>query len=182
MRKNCNAKLANPNLNIVLVGFMGTGKTCVGKYLAKKLNLEFIDTDTIIEKKTKMRIKTIFKKFGEPYFRDIESKVAKEVGKLKNKVIATGGGIVIREENIENLKKNGILICLTAKPQIILERVSKTKKRPLLQGNKNEIIKKIKKILKERDNFYKKADFLIDTSYLTKKEVAEKIIHILSTT
>lgn len=162
--------------NIVLVGFMGTGKTSVGKLLAKKLGWEFIDTDTIIEKKAGIRIKTIFKKFGEPYFREVESKVAKEIGKLKNVVIATGGGIVLREENIKNLKKKGVLVCLSASPEVILRRVGKIKKRPLLSGEKGKVIERIENILNQRKEFYQKADITIDTTSLSKKEVAEKIL------
>ncbi len=162
--------------NIVLVGFMGTGKTTVGKSLAKKLGWEFIDTDDVIEKKVRMRIKTIFKEFGEPYFREVESKVAKEVGKLKNMVIATGGGIVLREENIKNLKNNGTLVCLSATPEVILKRVSKTKKRPLLSGEKSKVMEKLKNILNQRKESYEMADITIDTTFLSKKEVAEKIL------
>lgn len=162
--------------NIVLVGFMGTGKTTVGKLLAKKLVWEFIDTDDVIEKKVGMRIKTIFKKFGEPYFREVESKTAKEVGKLKNVVIATGGGIITREENIKNLKKNGTLVCLSATPEVILRRVGKTKKRPLLSGEKGKVMEWIKNILNQRKEFYQRADITIDTTFLSKKEVAEKIL------
>lgn len=162
--------------NIVLIGFMGTGKTRVGKYLSKKLNYEFIDTDELIERKAGMKIKNIFKKYGEKYFRDLESEVAKEVSLLKNKVISTGGGIVLREENVKNLKKNGIIVLLKAKPEKILERVGKTTKRPLLLGVENSILH-IKRLLKYRKPFYENAmDIQIDTTDLTVKEVAEKIL------
>jgi shikimate kinase len=165
------------NKNIVLVGFMGTGKTRVGKALSKKLNYEFIDTDEIIERKANMKIKNIFKKFGEKYFRDLESEVAKEVSELKNKVISTGGGIVLREENVKFLRKNGIVVLLKAKPEIILKRVGKTTKRPLLSQDPQNAILQIKKLLKYRKPFYENAaDIKIDTSNLSVKEVVEKIL------
>jgi len=94
-------------MNIVLTGFMATGKSEVGKDLARLLEMEFIDTDDLIEEKVEMKISEIFAKKGEKFFRDLESEIAKEVGGWDNYVIATGGGIVLRQENINSLKKNG---------------------------------------------------------------------------
>jgi len=127
--------------NIVLVGFMGTGKTIVGRIVAEKLKMDFIDTDKIIEEREKDRIPRIFQVKGEEYL------------KKENCVIATGGGAIIKEKNFNNLKRNGIIICLEAEPSIILLRTSKTEDRPLLLKNKDiistnyKILNKIKKAI-----------------------------------
>src|SRR3972149_7672422 len=113
--------------NIVLVGFMGTGKSVVGKKLAKVLKRELVDTDKLIEKKAGKPIPDIFSENGEPYFRELESKVIEDISKKEKCIIITGGGVVLREENITNLKKNGVIICLNASPKIIYERVKHDK-------------------------------------------------------
>jgi shikimate kinase len=148
--------------NIVLVGFMGTGKTEVGILLAKKLNMNFIDTDELIEEREKDRIVRIFE----------------EVSNLKNCVIAVGGGAIIREKNYLNLKKNGILICLTATPEEIYKRTLPKKDRPLLLKSKN-VIETIKELLEMRKVYYDKADYKIDTTKKSIEEVANEIIEIL---
>lgn len=163
--------------NIILVGFMGTGKTVVGKIVAEKLKMEFIDTDKIIEEKEKDRIPRIFQVKGEKYFREVEEKVVEEVSKKENCVIATGGGAIIREKNFNNLKRNGIIICLEAEPSIILLRTSKTEDRPLLLKNK-DVISTIRHLIKLRKPYYDKADYKIDTTPLSPEQVSEKIIEI----
>lgn len=164
--------------NIVLVGFMGTGKTEVGKNLAKKLNMDFIDTDELIEKKEKDRIVRIFQVKGEEYFREVEEEIIEKVSKCKNCVIATGGGALIREKNYLNLKKNGILICLVATPEEIYRRTIPKKDRPLLLKSKN-VIETIKELLKIREPYYSKADYKIDTTKKSIDEVVEEIIRII---
>lgn len=162
------------NKNIVLIGFMGTGKTSVGHILAKKLGFTFIDVDEIIEKSIGMKISEIFTKFGESYFRDIETEVIELISKKTNQVIATGGGAVLKDRNIEVLKSNGVLFCLTAPENVIFERVKHSKNRPLLQVKDPE--EKIRELLYKRMPRYKLADFSINTEGLTPEEVAEKII------
>ena len=164
--------------NIILTGFMGTGKTVVGRILAKKMKKEFIDTDKIIEEREQNRIVWIFQVKGEKYFRKKEEEVIEEVSQKKDCVIATGGGAIVNEKNYRNLKKNGIIICLTAKPEIILERTSPIEDRPLLL-NSEDVISTIKELMKRREPYYSKADYTIDTSDLTPEEVAEKIIEIV---
>src|SRR3972149_1160701 len=105
--------------NIVLTGFMGTGKTEVGREAARLLGFALIDADEEIVKSEGMPIAEIFKRHGEPYFRDVEARVLKEISKRKNAVISTGGGAVLREENIEALRLNGVLVCLMASPETI---------------------------------------------------------------
>lgn len=164
--------------NIVLVGFMGTGKTSVGKELAKRLKTKFIEIDEKIEKKEGKTIDEIFKEKGEQYFRQVEQKIAKEVADISFATISTGGGIVINEENIKNLKKNGIIVCLEAKPEVIFDRVKKETHRPLLKVENPG--QRIKELLEKRKLFYQKADFHIDTSNLSVSQVVNKIIEIYS--
>lgn len=162
-------------MNIVLTGFMGTGKTAVGKKLAKELGMQYVDTDVMIEEDTGMSISKIFKKFGEVRFRDLETKTVKCVARLDNFVISTGGGVVLKEENIDELEQNGVIICLSASPEVILERTSQNKKRPLL-AEVEDAKKKIEELLEYRRLFYKRADLTIDTSELDTHTIVRKII------
>lgn len=165
-------------VNIVITGFMCTGKTSVGMSLAKRLNFEYIDTDEIIEQRLNMKISDIFSQYGELYFRDIETQVVKEVSQLDNKVISTGGGVVLRKENMDNLRKNGFIVNLTASPEVIYERL-KTQPgiRPLL--NKPNPFEEIKKLLSFREEYYKNCDIRINTDSLSVEEVVEEIIRNL---
>ncbi len=162
--------------NIVLVGFMGTGKTSVGMKLAEALGMNFIDTDDIIEEDCHKSISDIFAHEGEEYFRDLESAVVDKVCKLSGYVIATGGGIVKREINIKKLKSTGMMFCLSASPEVILQRTSGYNHRPLLQVE--DPISHIRKLLNEREQFYACADYTIDTSNIDIDQVVEKIISI----
>jgi len=160
--------------NIVLIGFMGTGKSSVGKILANKLGLKFVDVDQVIEKTTGMKISEIFAKFGESHFRDIETEVIKLITQNNGQVISTGGGVILREENFKKLKDKGVIVWLKASENAIFERVKNCKDRPLLQVENPK--QKIKELLTKRIPFYEKADFYINTEELTPEEVAEKII------
>ena len=163
--------------NIILIGFMGTGKSVVGKLLAKKLNRDFVELDDIIDAKEKMSIKDIFEKKLEPYFRQVEKEVIKEASQLKNKVISAGGGAIVDEENFKNLKNSGVLICLKASPEVILKRTKDIKTRPLL--NVPNPKKRIKELLKKRESSYNKADYSIETDSLSIDEIVSKIIAVL---
>lgn len=163
--------------HIALVGFMGTGKTVVGRRVAEKLGREFLELDEIIEKKEGISIREIFEKKGEPYFRKLERDAVKETVQKKGVIISAGGGAVIDEENFKNLKKDGIIICLEASPDVILERTKALTTRPLL--NAPDPKKKIEELLKKRAPYYKKADFCINTDNLTVVQVVDKIMHLL---
>lgn len=160
--------------NIVLIGFMGVGKTSVGKRLADILQMEFIDTDKEIEKLTGMTISQIFARHGEVRFRSEEHLIVTKVASRTNCVISTGGGAVLNDENVKALRKNGVLICLTASPEVIQERVSKRGGRPLLYKDKS--IEKITQMLEERKEFYAQADFAVDTTNLSQEETVEEIL------
>jgi shikimate kinase len=160
--------------NISLVGFMGTGKTTVGKILARRLGYRFIDSDDEIEKEQGIAISHIFSEMGEPYFRALEKDMLRRLSAETGLIISTGGGAVIDPENVETLKRHGHLVCLTASPDVILERVEKHTHRPLLQVPDPRA--KIKELLELRGPFYARADITIDTSGLTAGEVAKMII------
>jgi len=166
-------------MNIILTGFMATGKSSIGKQLANILGKRYIDVDEIIEKREGRSISQIFAREGEEYFRRVESQVIKEFSGVDGYVISTGGGAVLRKENVQQLRKRGVLICLKAKPEVILERTRDNMERPLLQGagDKRE---KIKKLLKKRAPFYSQADIMIDTSSLSVSEAVGKIVKILA--
>jgi len=160
--------------NIVLIGFMGTGKSSVGQRLAEKLKMAFIDMDREIEKITGLPINQIFRKHGEIRFRSEEKLLAQKLGHESNLVIATGGGVVLSQENIEALRENGILICLEASPEEILKRVKRKKaSRPLLKKEFGE--KEIKAMLEEREAFYACTDFRINTNNKEPRAIVEEI-------
>lgn len=162
--------------NIVLFGFMGTGKTSVGMALASKLGMEFVDMDSIIEVRQKKSISKIFSEKGEPYFRRLERELVQELSAKKGLIIATGGGVVLDKENISDYGKTGTNICLTAKPEVIMKRVEADTARPLLKGD--DRMQKIKKILADRKELYASVQNQIDTSDLSVEQVVENIIKI----
>lgn len=161
--------------NIVFIGFMGVGKTTVSSHLAKFLNREVIETDTYIVEKANMDIPSIFDKFGENYFRDLESESVTEISKKRGVIISCGGGAVIREKNVLELKESGIIIRLTATPNTVLQRVKDSNERPILNGHMNTEF--ISTLMKKRDNFYSNAaDITISTDGKTVDEVAKECI------
>jgi shikimate kinase len=160
--------------NIVLTGFMGTGKTAVGRELSRLLNMKLVEVDTEIEKSQQMTIIEIFKQFGELRFREIETEMIRELSERKDVIISTGGGAVLRQENVDILRKQGIIICLMATPETVLKRTSHSSHRPLLQVE--DPFGKIKELLDFRRPFYEKADIMIDTDGKTPRQIAEEII------
>ena len=162
--------------SIALIGFMGTGKTAVGKALAERLDKEFVELDSLIEQKASKTIPEIFQQDGETAFRELEIEVTREVAERKNTVIACGGGVVLNEINIERLRKGCVLVYLTASPRVILKRtLSNENERPLLEvSNKAQ---RIQELLRFRKPFYERAaDIKIDTSKLDISSAVEQII------
>ena len=161
--------------NIALIGFMGAGKTAVGKALAEKLNKTFIELDSLIEQKAGKSIPELFEQNGEIAFRELEIEVTKEVAERKNVVIACGGGVVLNKINIDRLRKESLIVYLTASPKVILERTSNdAEERPLLKANP---LLTIQQLLKFRKPFYERAaDIKIDTSKLSIDSIVEQTI------
>jgi len=160
--------------NIVLTGFMGTGKTAVGKELSRLLRERLIDVDSEIEKSEGMSINEIFERFGEQRFREIETAMIRNVSENKGVIISTGGGAVLRQENMDMLRRNGIVFCLTASPETILLRTGDSSDRPLLKAE--DPFKKINELLRFRQPYYEKADIIIDTEDKDPLQIAEEIM------
>lgn len=163
--------------NIILCGFMGCGKSTVGKELAKLIGFSFIDMDEYIEKKANMTVKEIFAKFGEAGFRDMEHNACVELSKEKSRVIAAGGGTLTFQRNVNALKENGVVILIDASYETLCERLKEDTQRPLLQcANRNE---KIKELLEKRLPLYKEASDVSVDGNNTPLNVAQSIINIL---
>lgn len=157
---------ASDNLNIVLVGMMGAGKSYIGGKLAKLLaQFSYIDTDKEIEKRTKLTISEIFEKHSEKYFRELEFTIIEEISKNKNQIISIGGGAFENSQNIELLKRNGLVFYLKAPAKELFKRIKSESKdfqnRPLLNEDFSE--KNIEVLLKKREKNYLKANFVIET-------------------
>ena len=157
---------------------MGAGKTETSRKLSRVLKKEFVSTDQIIEERQWKKIVDIFREQGEAYFRRLEREVVKELADRKNLIIDCGGGIVLNEENMRDLRKNGILIYLMVSAQVSYDRVKHNPDRPLLQeGNPRE---KIKELLSQREPLYSRADYKINTDHKTVETVSEEVIKLLS--
>ena len=163
--------------NIVLIGFMGTGKTTTGKLLSSKLGYSFLDMDKEIAIASKMSIKDIFDKYGEAYFRSLETKLVQNITQKTNMIISTGGGIVKNPANLQQLAKNGLIIALSADIDTVLIRTGKRGVRPILDKKDNgDRRAAIKTLMTERHDLYAIADYTVDTSHLSPMQVVEKII------
>ena len=157
---------------------MAVGKSAVGRALARKLGRRFIDLDRLIEKTEGMTVRDIFDQKGESYFRQLEKKVLIGVLQCQGQVVATGGGVVMDEENLKVLREKSLLVCLTASPEVLLKRVGNGAKRPLLGGTDRR--GRIEELLKLREKNYVQARVCVDTSDLTVNQVVEKIINLLN--
>ena len=165
-----------PRTNIILTGFMGTGKSTLGRLLAQRIGYDFIDTDTLIENQADQTIARLFQTQGEAAFRKLESELVEKLAKKEGLVIATGGGLVLDRKNVALLSKTGQIICLTASPEEILSRVSKQQDvRPLLQ--KKDPQNKIIELLLQRDVVYKQFTQL-STSEHSPEELINQIVKL----
>jgi len=160
--------------NIILTGFMGTGKTTLGRLLAEKIGYQFVDTDALIEKQIGQTIAELFQTQGEAAFRKLESKLVEELAQKEELVIATGGGLVLDPKNVVVLSKTGKIICLTASSEEILARISKQQDvRPLLQEKDPKA--KIVELLQQRDPVYRQFPQL-STSKLSREELINRLV------
>ena len=165
--------------NVILTGFMGTGKTSLGKLLAIKLGRPFIDIDKKIEEEARLSIPKIFERYGEEHFRELERNAVKELSERRGLVIATGGGTIKDEENLRLLKSSGVMICLTTEPEEIFNRTARRGERPVLDGGGNERLETIKKLLAERKKFYDRADYQVDTTEWSPIQIIDDICRYL---
>ncbi|KRT65940.1 MAG: shikimate kinase, shikimate kinase [Candidatus Dadabacteria bacterium CSP1-2] len=160
--------------NIFLMGFMGAGKTTVGKILAKRLRLTFIDLDEVIEKELNLTIQEIFSRYGEDFFRDAETKALRSIADKDRYVVATGGGVVLRKENWQIMIANGITVYLRAPAEVLWTRVRNNTSRPLLQVENP--FERLCELFTQRIPQYEKADLIVDTENVSPEDVAEEII------
>ncbi len=170
---------ATSERNIVLTGFMGSGKTSVGKLIAEKTGRAFVDTDDLIEQRAGKSIPRIFEEEGETAFRDLETEAVQRAARTHARVIATGGGAVMRPQNREALRKTGDVIFLDAEPEILLRRIQNDGTRPLLQTENP--LERARALLKERRPVYLQADMTIQTDRLTEEEAADAVLEALQT-
>jgi shikimate kinase len=161
--------------NIALIGFMGTGKSTVGRLVADQLRFEFLDTDELIESRAGKSISAIFASDGEHVFREQERKVVEELNSRQRVVISAGGGMGANLANLTNLKQHALVICLWASPEKIWERVRTQTHRPLLK--EADPLAKIRSLLLVREPIYKQADVLLNTELRPMKEVAAQVLH-----
>jgi len=166
------------NKNIFLIGFMGCGKSTMARFLSRDLDVELVEMDETIEAETGMTINEIFEKYGEKHFRDLESQLILRIAEKGGAVVSCGGGAILRQENVENMKKNGQIIYLSATPETIYTRVRHSTNRPLLNGNMN--VEYISSLMEKRLPLYENAaDITIYVDGKEKQEVVEEIKKIL---
>jgi len=165
--------------NLFLIGMMGSWKSTVGQELAETLEMEFIDTDDVIEEMTDMKVVDIFKEFGQKRFREMESAFFIEKAKVPGQIFSTGGGIVLEKKNRKVLHNNGICIFLDAAPQTLAKRIHNTTERPLLADSAN-IEERLQSIWNDRNEYYKKcARYTVNTDHLEPSQVLNEILKIL---
>lgn len=166
--------------NICLIGFMGTGKSSVGKALGRQTGRRVLDIDQWIESQKGRKVREIFEREGEAYFRELETLAVAEVARLSGAVITTGGGAALDPVNLEALKKNGWIITLSASPDTIYERTKDSRHRPLLKhGSKEEVTAEIRRLIEARNPFYTQADYEFKTDGLAPDQVARLILETL---
>lgn len=162
--------------NIFLVGFMGAGKSTVSSYLKNTFSMDVIEMDEIIAKRNGMSISEIFELHGEQYFRNEETELLRECQNKKNQIISCGGGVAMRQVNVDEMRKSGTIVLLTASPETILERVQSSHDRPLLENNKT--IEHITSLMQAREQAYQDAaDIIVNTDGKSVFEICEEIVN-----
>ena len=165
--------------NIMLIGFMGAGKTTVSRELSKMTGRKELDMDAYIVEKEGMAITDMFDQYGEEYFRKKETASLVEIMKSDNLIVSCGGGVVVKDENVAYMKDGGVIVLLTATPQTILERVKESTDRPILNGNMNvEFIEQL--MNKRKDRYLSVADIIVSTDNKSIKEICAEIMEKIS--
>lgn len=163
--------------NLALIGFMGVGKSSVGRLVAAQLHFDFVDTDELIEQRAAKSIRDIFAQRGEPAFREMERALLREMEAWRRTVVATGGGMPGSEDNLASLRKHALIVCLWASPEAIWQRVRHQTHRPLLL--EPDPLNRIRALLAARTPFYEQADVLVNSEMRSVKEVAQQVLHQL---
>lgn len=163
------------NYNIFLIGFMGTGKSTIANYLCRLLDCKQVEMDMLIEQEQKLSIGEIFEKYGEGYFRDLESNLLKSIQQEGSSIVSCGGGVVVRPDNIKTMKQNGKVVLLTAAPETVYERVKNNDNRPILKDRMN--IDYISELMaKRKDQYLAAADIVIATDNKSVAEICQELI------
>jgi shikimate kinase len=161
--------------NLALVGFMGAGKSSVGRFVAEQLRFDIVDTDDLIEARAGKRISEIFADSGEAHFREVERLIVHELAGRRRLVISAGGGLIVHPDNLADLKQHALVVCLWAKPDVLWQRIRHQSHRPLLD-HPNPFAR-ICELLAEREPFYRQADVLLNTERRSVREVGLQAIH-----
>jgi shikimate kinase len=161
--------------NLALIGFMGTGKSTVGRLVADALHFTFLDTDDVIVGRAGKSIAEIFEQNGEPAFRELERGLVEELRSRQRTVMSTGGGLPANEGNLASLKSHALIVCLWASPEKIWARVRNQTHRPLLR--ETDPLAKIRKLLADRERYYRQADVLVNTDLRSIREVSMQVVH-----
>ena len=165
--------------NVVLIGFMGTGKSEIGQLLARRLGWTFIDTDRRVESRERATVAQIFSRRGEEYFRAVEAQIVADVASRRDVVIATGGGVVLKPENMTQLRRGGWIVSLTASVDVLVDRLGEAPTRPLLRSPSGGVREQLGRLLDQRRPLYRDADLLVDVSDATPARVVEAIVAFL---
>ncbi len=161
--------------NIFLIGFMGVGKSTVAGYMQRQYSMPLIEMDETLVEREHMTIPEIFAEKGEPYFRQAETSLLKEIQNESGQIVSCGGGVAMRQENVEIMKRNGKVVLLTASPESILERVKYNDNRPLLKGRKT--VEGIQELMEARRPFYEAAaDLVVETDNWSLSRICDEII------
>ena len=166
--------------NIVLVGFMGSGKSSTGRYVAERLDRPFLDMDTEIDRLEGRSIPDIFAQQGEPHFRQLERALVQELAARASLVIAPGGGIVLNPDNVRDFAARGVVINLRVSPEMVLSRVGQDPHRPLLQGA--DPLQRIRDLMARRKDLYAAVPYQIDTDGLTPEAVGDLVLDLFART
>ncbi len=166
------------NKNIILIGFMGSGKSLTSLCLAEHLGKRCVSTDVLVEQREGKKIADIFQDSGEDYFRQLEHEVIQEISKKTDVVVDCGGGVVLNPVNMVLLKKSGIVIYLLTSPEMVHERTKREEQRPLL--NVENPLERINELLEKRKPFYEQANYVVDTDHKTVEIVAKEIMELLN--
>ena len=163
------------NCNIFLIGFMGAGKSTIARTLQRELGFPLVEMDERIVQEQGMSINDIFAQYGEAHFREIESQLVVDLGKQEPSIVSCGGGVVVRPENTQNMKKSGRIVLLKASPETIFERVKNSTDRPILNGHMN--VEYIAELMEKCRALYEEAaDITIQTDGKTREQICEEII------
>lgn len=154
---------------------MGTGKSTTGRLVAAKLQHDFVDMDVLIEQREDRTINRIFAESGEPYFRQLEADLCRELAQRENLVIATGGGALVPETNLRVMEENGLVICLDCDPDILWQRIGRSEDRPMLADRDEKRLTRLKTLLKQRTPHYARIKCHLDVTHLSPKEAARTV-------